>query len=241
MFDRASSVVCSRSTSLRRDVTWLARVPAANRAMKSLSCAIFFSRCAFCDSMRERICVLAIDHVVVAAGVGDDRLVVDVGGMRADGVQEMPVVRDDDERALVADEKLAAASESSRGRGGWSARRAAAPAGWPNSACASSTRTFWPPWSSAIVPLVQRARECRGPAADGGVAFGRVAVFSPTIASSSPRRMPSSSVRSALCVQPVALLEGAPQARVAHDHRVDDAEGRRRTGPGAARRSCRAG
>jgi hypothetical protein len=47
IFDRASSVVCSRSTSLRREVTWLARVPAPKRAMKSFNCAIFFSRCAF--------------------------------------------------------------------------------------------------------------------------------------------------------------------------------------------------
>jgi hypothetical protein len=60
MLDRASSVVCSRSTSLRRDVTWLARVPAPNRAMKSLSCAIFFSRCSFWASMVVRTCVFAI-------------------------------------------------------------------------------------------------------------------------------------------------------------------------------------
>jgi len=59
MFDRASSVVCSRSTSLRREVTWLARVPAPKRAMKSLSWAIFFSRCALSDSIVARICVLA--------------------------------------------------------------------------------------------------------------------------------------------------------------------------------------
>ena len=59
MLERASSVVCRRSTSLRRDVVWLARVPAPNRAMKSFSCAIFFSRCAFSLSTLERICVLA--------------------------------------------------------------------------------------------------------------------------------------------------------------------------------------
>ena len=59
MFDRASSVVCSRSTSFLRDVTWLERVPAEKRAMNSFSCAIFFSRCAFSASMRERTCVLA--------------------------------------------------------------------------------------------------------------------------------------------------------------------------------------
>ena len=60
MFERASSVVCSRSTSLRRDVVWLARVPAPKRAMKSFSCAIFFSRCSLSDSIVARICVFAI-------------------------------------------------------------------------------------------------------------------------------------------------------------------------------------
>jgi hypothetical protein len=55
MLDRAKSDVCSRSTSFLREVAWADRVPAENRAMNSLSCAIFFSRWAFSDSMRERI------------------------------------------------------------------------------------------------------------------------------------------------------------------------------------------
>ncbi len=59
MFERASSVVCSRSTSFLREVACAERVPAEKRAMKSLSCAIFFSRFAFSDSMRERTCVFA--------------------------------------------------------------------------------------------------------------------------------------------------------------------------------------
>ncbi len=59
MFDRASSVVCSRSTSLRRACTWLARVPAEKRAMKSFNWAIFFSRCALSDSTLLRICIFA--------------------------------------------------------------------------------------------------------------------------------------------------------------------------------------
>ncbi len=46
-------------------------------------------------------------HVVVAAGVGDDRLVVDVSGVRAHRVDEMPIVRDDDECAFVAHQELA--------------------------------------------------------------------------------------------------------------------------------------
>ena len=59
MFERARSVVCSRSTSFLRDCTWLERVPAENRWMKSCSWAIFFSRCSFWASSRERIWVLA--------------------------------------------------------------------------------------------------------------------------------------------------------------------------------------
>ena len=45
-------------------------------------------------------------HVVVAAGVGDDGLVVDVGDVRADAVQEVAVVRDGDERAFVVVEEI---------------------------------------------------------------------------------------------------------------------------------------
>ena len=59
MFDRARSVVCNRSTSFRRDCTWLDRVPAENRAMKSFNCAIFFSRWALSASTVERICIFA--------------------------------------------------------------------------------------------------------------------------------------------------------------------------------------
>ena len=59
ILDLASSEVWMRSTSFLRDITCEERVPAEKRAMNSLSCAIFFSRTAFSDSMRERICVLA--------------------------------------------------------------------------------------------------------------------------------------------------------------------------------------
>ena len=45
-------------------------------------------------------------HVVVAAGVGDDGLVVDVGGVGGDAVEEVAVVRDGDEGAVVAVEEV---------------------------------------------------------------------------------------------------------------------------------------
>jgi hypothetical protein len=60
MLERAKSLVCNRSTSLRRLVTCEERVPAAKRAIKSLSWSIFYSRWAFCASSVERIWVLAI-------------------------------------------------------------------------------------------------------------------------------------------------------------------------------------
>src|SRR6185436_12004814 len=47
-----------------------------------------------------------ITYVVVAAGIRDDRLVVDVGDVRADVVEEMPVVRNHDQRAFVPAEKV---------------------------------------------------------------------------------------------------------------------------------------
>ena len=68
MFERASSVVCRRSTSLRRDCTWLERVPAEKRWMKSFSCAIFLSRCSFCDFEPRADLRLGHHHLVVAAG-----------------------------------------------------------------------------------------------------------------------------------------------------------------------------
>jgi len=41
-------------------------------------------------------------HVVVAAGVGDDGLIVDVGGVGGDAVEEVPIMGDGDQRAVVA-------------------------------------------------------------------------------------------------------------------------------------------
>ena len=45
-------------------------------------------------------------HLVVAAGVRDDGLVIDVGGVRGHRVQKVPVVRDGDQRAVVAGQEI---------------------------------------------------------------------------------------------------------------------------------------
>jgi hypothetical protein len=46
------------------------------------------------------------DHVVIPTGVGDDRLIVDVGGVRRHGVEEVTIVRDDDQRAFIVEEEV---------------------------------------------------------------------------------------------------------------------------------------
>src|SRR5204863_4513410 len=45
-------------------------------------------------------------HVVITAGISNDRLVIDVRDVRADFVKEMSVVRNDNETAVVGDEIL---------------------------------------------------------------------------------------------------------------------------------------
>ena len=47
-----------------------------------------------------------LDHVVVVAGVDDDGVVVNVGDVGADGIEEVAVVRDDDEGAVVVGQEV---------------------------------------------------------------------------------------------------------------------------------------
>ena len=127
MFERASSVVCRRSTSLRRDVD-LARARAGREArdeVLQLLDLLLALRVVGLD--RRADLRLRHDHVVVAAGVGDDRLVVDVGdvGATRSGSGDRARSRS---ACRCSGPGNRAASGSSRGRGGWSARRAAAPA-----------------------------------------------------------------------------------------------------------------
>ena len=74
--------------------------------MKSLSWAIFFLALLVLALDAGADAGLLQDHVVVAAVVEDDGLVVDVGGVGADVVEEVAVVRDGDDRAVVAVEEV---------------------------------------------------------------------------------------------------------------------------------------
>jgi hypothetical protein len=82
--------------------TWLARVPAPKRATKSWSWLDLLLALVVLLLDARADLALGHHHLVVAARVDDDRLVVDVGDVGADRVQEVPVVGDGDEHALVA-------------------------------------------------------------------------------------------------------------------------------------------
>ena len=223
MFDRASSVVCSRSTSLRRDVH-LARARAGAETrdevvqLRDLLLALRVVRLDPRSDLR-----LGDHHVVVAAGVGDDRLVVDVGDVRADRVEEMPVVRDDDERPGVAHEELAqpvdrVQVEMVRRLVQQQRLRLA------EERLRQQHAHLLAALQLAHLPLVERVRNIEALQQDRGVAFGRI----PVLFADDPFELaePHAVVvgHVGLGIELLAFCEGRPQARVAHDHRVDDAE-----------------
>ena len=55
-------------------------------------------------------------HVVITAGVSDDGLIVDIGGVRRDAVQKMAVVRNRDQRAVIIVQKILQPVDRSRSR-----------------------------------------------------------------------------------------------------------------------------
>ena len=163
------------------------------------------------------------DHVVVAARIRDDRLVVDVGDVSADVIQEVAVVRDDDERAVVAVEEFLDPVDRVQvqvvRRFVEQQRRRVAE---------ERLRQQHPHFLSALqlrhcLP-VQRVRDIEPLQEDRRVAFGGISVF---LADDALELAEAHAVRVGHVragVEHVAFLERLPEALVAHDHGVDDAE-----------------
>ena len=178
-------------------------------------------------------CALALEARVVA-GVALELLRVDVHDDVHDAVEEVAVVRDDDQRAGVALAASPRARSSRRGRGGWSARRAAAgrtgtsaPARG-SGACASRRRSSPPARSICscekprpVQELLARASaRCRRPRRRARRAARRCACRRRR-----PRRLAASSASS------------LAQRRVAVDHVVERRRGRARASPARRARS----
>ena len=224
MLERASSLVCRRSTSLRRLVTCEERVPAAKRAMKSLSWAIFFSRWAFCDFEGGADLGLGHHHVVVAAGVSDDGLVIDVGGVGGDGVEEVAVVGDGDEGAVVAGEEVLQPVDGVEIEvvGGLVEEQGF---GLAEEGLGEQDADLLAALQLAHFALVQGLGDVEAVEQDGGVGLGGVAVL---VADDAFELAEAHAVvvgHLGLLVDAVALFQGRPERLVAHDDGVDDAIG----------------
>ncbi len=84
MLERASSLVCRRSTSLRRLVTWRGARAGGEAGDEFVQLRDLFIALRILRFERGANLRLGHHHLVVAAGVGDDGLVIDVGGVRGD-------------------------------------------------------------------------------------------------------------------------------------------------------------
>ena len=97
----------------------------------------------------------------------------------------------------------------------------------PKSACASRTRTFWPPCSSPILRLVQMGADVEAIEQNGGVGFGGVAalVADDAFEFAEAHAVFIGELVGILGVKNVALLQRFPKGTIAHDHGVDHAAG----------------
>ena len=223
MFDRARSVVCSRSTSFRRDCTWLdSRAGGEPRdEVVQLRDLLFPLRVLGLDSRADLH--LGQHHVVVAAGVGDDRLVIDVGDVRAHRVQKVAVVRDHDQGAVVAHEEFPKPVNRvevevvrrfvEQQRLGMSEKR-----------LRQQHANFLPSLQLAHLPFVHLVGDVQSLQQNRRVALGCVSVFFADNAFEFTEPHAVFVGHVALAVKHFTFFERAPQASVPHDDGVDDAK-----------------
>ena len=163
-------------------------------------------------------------HVVVAAGVGDDGLVIDVGGVRGDGVEEVPVVRDGDQRAVVARQEILQPVDRVEIEvvGGLVEQQRLRLA---EERLRQQHAHLLPALQLAHLALVERLGNVEAVEQHGGVALGGVAVL---VADGAFELAEAHAVfvgHFGLGVDAVALFERSPERLVAHDDGVDDAIG----------------
>ena len=160
------------------------------------------------------------DHVVVAARVLDDRLVVDVRRVRADGVQEMPVVRNHDQRAFIPHQELAQPVDRVEvevvGRLVEQQRLRMAEQG-----LRQQDANLLPALQLAHQPIVEILADIEPLQQHGGIAFRGVPVLLADDAFELAQAHAVLIGQGGLSVEPFALLECAPQPVIAHDHGVD--------------------
>ncbi len=166
---------------------------------------------------------LGDDHVVVAADVHDDGFVVDVRGVRADRIQEMAIVRDDDQHAFefvqiflepmhgIEVEVVGRLVEQQRGRRTEERLR-------------EQHADFLSALQFAHFAFVQIALDAEAVEQRARVGFGGVAAFfaDDAFEFAEAHAVGVSELFVRLFVERVALLQRLPERRIAHDDGVDD-------------------
>ncbi len=158
-------------------------------------------------------------HVVVPAGVRDDRLVVDVGDVGAHGVHEVAVVGDDDENTGIAKEKIPKPVDGVQvkmvGR-----LIQQEHVGGAEEGLGQEHPDLLAPLQLGHGPLVQGIGNVQALQQDGGVAVSRVAVFLAHDTFELAQAHAVGFAHVGFGVEDLALFERLPQALVAHDHGV---------------------
>ncbi len=159
-------------------------------------------------------------HVVISAGIGDDGLVIDIGDVRANAVQKMAIVRDDDQHAFILIQKtlqpvdrveievVGRLVEQQRLR-------------MPEKRLRQQHADFLSARQFAHFPFVQLVGNVEALQQNGGVGFGGVAVFLADDAFQFAELHAVGVGHLRLGIDSVALFQGGPQPLVAHDDGVD--------------------
>ena len=163
-------------------------------------------------------------HLVVSAGVGDDGLVIDVGGVGGDAVEKVAVVRDGDEGAVVAVQEVLQPVDGVEIEvvGGLVEEQGF---GLAEEGLGEEDAHFLAALELAHLALVDCFGDVETVEENGGVGFGGVAVFVADDAFEFAEAHAVGVGQLGLLVDAVALFHGGPERLVAHDDGVDDAIG----------------
>ena len=167
---------------------------------------------------------LLLHHVVVAAVVEDDGLVVDVGDVGADGVEEVAVVGDGDQRAVVADEEVLQPEDGVEVEvvGGLVQQQRLRLA---EQRLGQQHAHLLPALQLAHLALVQRVGDVEALQQDRRVGLGLVAVLFADDAFQLAQTAAVLVGHLGLVVDALALFQRGPERLVAHDDGVDDPVG----------------
>ena len=180
---------------------------------------LFFTLCVLGLDLRTHL-GLGHDHVIVATGISDDGLVIDVGDVGADAVEEVPVVRDGDHDSVINIQKSLQPVNRIQVE---VVRRFVEQKclRMPEQSLRQQDADFLSALQLAHFSGVQFVGNVETLQQNGGVALGGIAVFFADNAFEFAKFHAVGVGDLGLLVDGVAFLHGRPKPLVAHDDAVD--------------------